>query len=1046
MLLSKFSIKRRITLIMFYAIIIAFSFFAFTQLKVDFFPDIQFPIAGVITNYSGVGPQDIETVITRPLEEAMASVKNIKKVNSQSFTGASIIMLEFNYGTDMNQAEIDIRKGIDLIRDYLPQESTEPLVFVFDPSMMPIMYLSISSPYLGQSELRNLADERIEPMFERISGVASVTTMGGLERQINVYMDPTLLAAYNISPREVTYALQTGRGIQPGGTLKTDEKTYQLIVMSEYTSLEHIKKTTIAVRGGKSIYVEDVAVVEDGYKEASTEVRADFGEGIMILLNKQSDANTIQTTEEIRKEIPEMLKRLPQGTKISIVWAQADFITRSINNLKNSAIIAFILAFFVIYFFLRNIRGSIIMGISMPISVITTFAVLYLSNITLNIISMAGLALAIGMLVDNSIVVLENIFRHREMGKSRVDAADAGASEVGMAITASTLTTIAVFLPVLFVPNVIGQLFRDLVLTITFSLLVSLVVALTLVPMMSSNILEIERSDTNSWFDRFKRKVGNYIDKLTSFYNKILKWSLRRRKTVLLIVTIMFILSVTLGVLAGGEFLPQSDQGFINFTVETTTGNPIEKTRVIAYELEDIVKDVIKPEELEHVSFMFGEREGLSAFGTTENTIETFIKLKSVKERNRSQFEISDLLRKRLDEIPGITYKFQEQGGFSMEKPIEVKIIGFNIDGALKIANEIKAKMQKIQGFVDLEINIKETTPELQVHLNYNLLNDYNLTTMQVASNISTAIQGTVVARLREKGDEFDIRVQYAKEFRNQKESLERIQIPLSSGGMVSLSEIAEIKEEKSAPTIFRENQNRYVSVGASLSGLELSKAVADVENIINETPIPSEYQVIIGGSAEDQQEAFFYLGIAFLVAILLVYMIMAAQFESLVDPFIIILTVPLAVIGVFPFLFITGTSVSVMALVGLVMLVGIAVNNGIVLVDYINQQRRSGMELYQAVEAGSVARMRPVLMTALTTILGMIPLALELGEGAETWAPLARAVIGGLTATTLLTLVVIPIIYIIFERAGDRVKNFIKEIKEKRKKEVKKKFRLQKR
>jgi HAE1 family hydrophobic/amphiphilic exporter-1 len=1015
---------------MFYAIVLAFSFFAFTQLKVDFFPDIQFPIAGVIVSYSGVGPQDIETTITRPLEEAISSVKNIERVSSQSFTGGSIILLEFKYGTDMNQAEVDIRKNIDFIRDYLPSESTDPLVFVFDPSLQPIMFLSINSPYLGQSELRNLAVDRIEPMFERISGVASVSTMGGLERQINVYMNPTLLSAYNISPHEVTMALQTGRGIQPGGSLKTSEKTYQLTLMSEYTSLDHIKKTVIAMRGGKSIYVEDVAEVEDGFKESSTEVRADFGEGIMVLINKQSDANTVLTTDNIRNEVPEMLKRLPQGTNINVIWAQADFISRSVNNLRDTSLIAFIMAFFVIYIFLRNLRGSIIMGISMPISVVATFAVLYASNITLNIISMAGLALAIGMLVDNSIVVLENIFRHREMNKSRADAADEGASEVGMAITASTLTTIAVFLPVLFVPNIIGQLFRDMVLTITFSLIVSLIVALTLVPMMASNILEIERHDSNRLFERFKKKLGNYIEQLTSLYQKILKWSLERKKTVLSIVFAMFVFSVVLASLAGGEFMPKTDQGFINLIVETESGNPIERTRVITYQLEDIVKDIIKPEELENVSFMLGTREGIGAIGTTENTIEGLIKLKPINERERSQFEITDLMRERLNKIPGITYEFQEGGGFSTEKPIEVKIIGFDMELGMKIAEEIEGKLKNVPGFVDIGLNIKETTPELQVHPDYKMLNTFHLTTLQVASNISTAIQGSVVSRLRDEGDEFDIRVQYAKRFRDQKESLEQIQIPLPAGGMIPLNEIAKIEEEEAAPTIFRENQNRFVSVGAGLSGLELSRAVNEVKRIINETPIPSDFQVIIGGSAEDQQEAFFYLGLAFIVAILLVYMIMAAQFESLVDPIIIIITVPLSVIGVFPFLFITGTSLSVMALVGLVMLVGISVNNGIVLVDYINQQRRSGLSLYEAVEYGSLARMRPVLMTASTTMLAMVPLALELGAGAETWSPLARAVIGGLTATTLLTLIVIPIMYIVFERTGERVKEFFRKRK----------------
>lgn len=381
--------------------------------------------------------------------------------------------------------------------------------------------------------------------------------------------------------------------------------------------------------------------------------------------------------------------------------------------------------------------------------------------------------------------------------------------------------------------------------------------------------------------------------------------------------------------------------------------------------------------------------------------------------------------------MPGITYTFQEGGAFSSEKDIEVKVIGFNVAGAKAIANEIKSKMEKVNGLVDISLNIKETTPELQVHLNKDLLNHYNLSTLQVASNISTAIQGKVASQFREEGDEYDIYVRFAKEYRNKKESLEQLDLALPTGGSIKLRDVAEISEEQSSPTIFRENQNRFVSVGCGLSGIDLSAAVKEIKKIIDDTPIPSEYQVVIGGTAEDQQEAYFYLGLAFLAAILLVYMIMASQFESLVDPFIIMFTVPLSIIGVFIFLAITGTSFSVMALVGIVMLVGIAVNNGIVLVDYINQQRQKGMELYEAVEFGCKARMRPVLMTAMTTILGMVPLAVEIGEGAETWSPLARAVIGGLMATTLLTLIVIPIIYILVERLEERIKNYFRKRRE---------------
>jgi HAE1 family hydrophobic/amphiphilic exporter-1 len=1033
MLLTKFSLKRQITLVMIYGVIIFFSFFSFSQLKIDFFPDITFPFAGVITSYSGVGPEDIENLITRPIEESVSSVKNIEKVTSQSFKGSSVVMLEFKYGTDMDIAENDIRKNLDFIRDFLPTDATEPLVFVFDPSMMPISYLTISSPYLGPAELRKLSEEKIEPLLERVDGVASVQSMGGQQRQINVNINPVLLASYGLSPNDVFQSIQFGSGLQPSGTIETTSKNYNLRVLSEYSSLNQIKNSIITYKNGIPVYVRDVADVVDGFKENTNEVRADYGEGIMLIVMKQSDANTVLTSRKVKEALPDIISRLPQETKVSVMWDQSDFILKSVNNLRNTAFIAFVLSFFVIYFFLRNFRGSLIMGISIPVSVIATFAVMYAANLTLNIISMAGLALAIGMLVDNSIVVLENIYRHREAGENRFDAADIGTQEVGLAITVSTLTTVSVFLPVLFVPNITGQLFKDMVLTITFSLLVSLIVAITLVPLMSAKILKVEEDRKGNRLARFKFRIGQWLNGLTDKYSKWLHWSLFHKKTILISVLVLFVVSIGLATLLGGEFLPKSDQGLINVILESPSGTPIEKTRIYAYNIEDIVQEVIPKEDFESLSIFYGEREGIGAFGTNSSTIEIFIKLSPIQVRKHSQFELQDLLREKFNKMPGVTYTFQEGGAFSMEKDIEVKIIGFDVAGAKAIANELKSKMEKVNGLVDISLNTKETTPELQVHLNKDLLNHYGLNSLQVAGNISTAIQGRVASQFREKGDEYNIYVRFAKEYRNKKESLEQIELVLPVGGRIKLKDVAEIIEEESSPTIFRENQSRFVSVGCALSGTDLSAAVSEIKKIIADTPIPSDYQVIIGGTAEDQQEAFFYLALAFLAAVLMVYMIMASQFESLIDPLIIMFTVPLSIIGVFIFLAITGTSFSVMALVGIVMLVGIAVNNGIVLVDYINQQRKKGMELFEAVEYGCKARMRPVLMTALTTILGMVPLAIEMGEGAETWSPLARAVIGGLSATTVLTLIVIPVLYVMFEHAGEKVKNYFRKRKAKK-------------
>ena len=1030
MIFSKFSLKRQVTTSMIFLIAIGFGLFALSQLKLDFFPDIQFPFAGVITSYSGAGPEDIENLISRPLEETLARVKNVKRVSSQSYKGASIVTVEFNYGTDMKKAEQDMRTAIDLVRDFLPNEASAPLVFVFDPSMTPIMFINLSSEYLGSAELRKLAEQKIEPLLERVDGVAAVQTQGGLKRQINVHLNPILMAQYGLSADKIAQAISFGGGLLPGGTIETNVSTYNLRIFSEYRSLEQIENTIVAQSGGQPIYVKDIATVEDGFKELSTEVRANYGQGILLTITKQSDANTVITCRKVKEVLPKIQDVLPEGTKFNIIFDQSDFILRSIGNLQSSALISFILSFLVIYIFLRNLRSSLIMAISMPISIIVTFASLYAANLTLNIISMAGLALAVGMLVDNSIVALENIYRYRELGYNPIEAADKGVSEIGMAISASTLTTVAVFIPVLFVPNITGQLFKDMVLTISFSLVVSLFVALMLTPLLAANLLKLDSKSKLKAIKKFKDSIEIILVKSNNIYRNLLAKALTKKKLILSSTFILFIISLAVGSTLGGNFLPKSDRGFIQLVAEAPVNANIETFRKYALTLEEIIKNTIDKDLIETISITYGSREGFQAFNRSSNTIETFIKLKPVEQRTISSLELQDKLRKELDKIAGLKYYFQE-GGFTggSQYAIEVKIIGYDYKTAINIAKEIKDKLEKTQGFVDITTNVKETAPELQIKLKKDILNSYGISPFQLANLISTSIQGKTIARYIEEGDEYDVFIQFSKEHRNKKEAIIQMPIPLFNGDVITLNSVADIVEEESTPNIFRENQSRFVSVGCNLSGIDLSTAKSKVEKIIKETSIPGDFQIIIGGNAEDQQDAFFYLGLAFLAAIVLVYMIMASQFESLVNPFIIMFSVPLSIIGVIFILKITGFTLDVMALVGIVMLVGIAVNNGIVLVDYTNQLREQGKELVEAIIEAGTTRFRPVLMTALTTILGMVPLALNIGSGAETWKPLATAVIGGLSFATVLTLFIIPILYNSFEIFGDKVKTMIKKI-----------------
>ena len=1020
MQLARFSIRRSVTITMIYILVVGFGLFSLSQLKLALFPEMNMPMIMVMTSYSGVGPEEIEELITRPIEEAVSTTENIDVLSSESTEGSSLVRLEFTWGTDMNQAEIDVRNQLDQIRDTLPDDADEPIVFAFDSSMMPILVMMVSSPNLGVAELRNLAEEQIEPLLERASGVASVSTRGGLDRQINVHVNPILLASYSLSTQDVVTALGSGGQLYPAGTIQTSTLKYNLRVYSEYRSLSQIENVVLTVQDDVPVRLKDVAVVEDGYEEQTSDVRVNGGQGIIMTVSKQSDANTLQAVRNAKQMIPAIMEELPEGTQIKFVMDQSTSIESALNNLSNTALQAFVLAVVVIYLFLMNWRGSLIMSVSMPISVIATFGVLMMADITLNIISMAGLALAIGMLVDNSVVVLENIFRHRDMGKPVAEAADIGTSEVGTAIVASTLTTVVVFVPVLFVPGMSGELIRDMVLTISFSLGVSIIVALTLVPMMASKILTAH-NDTRRGI--IKRLMEGILGAVTTFYTHVLRWSIRHKIVVLFLVIVAFVLSLLLVPSLGGEFIPSMDQGRIRITLQQAAGVPLTTLRQTALQLEKILQEEVPEMETNYMSFGADSSGGPMSGSSSE--ISVTVSLPDRAERTRSQREIEQILRQRINELPGVTYAVQQTGGpTSGGSAIEIDIRGYDVDSAKAIAERFKAEMEQMQGFVDIELNVQESVPQLEVNLNQDILNDFLLSDTTVAEIVSVAMAGTTAATYREDGDEYNINVRLAPEFRQDRERLGEVLIPINDGtALVPLKQLGTIEESRSAPTIYRENQERYVSVSCNLFGLDLASATEQIEAMIAATPIPANMTITLGGDAEDQQKSVIYYGLAFLVSIVLVYMVMASQFESLVDPFIIMFTVPLCAIGVIGMLYLTQTSLSVMSMIGVVMLVGIAVNNGIVLVDYMNQLRTKGIKLYDAVEAAGADRFRPVLMTAGTTILGMLPLALEIGSGSELWSPLARAVIGGLVSTTFLTLVVIPVLYIIFERLAERVK-----------------------
>ncbi|MCF7902066.1 MAG: efflux RND transporter permease subunit [Candidatus Marinimicrobia bacterium] len=1021
MKLSQVSIRRGVTFAMIYLIAVGFGIFGLLQLRLDLYPDIQFPLIGAITQYEGVGPEDIETLVTRPIEEAVVSVEGVKRVTSQSMSGSSIIFIEFDWGTDMDVAEQNVRKQIDLIRDYFPDEVSQPLTFAFNPSMQPIVFMSATADQLGEAELRKLLLEQAEPRLERLPGVASITTVGGLEREIQVSLNPYQLAANGITVEQIQNALTFSNLEVPGGMLEEGTREFSVKTDATFNSVDQIGNTVVGYsKTGTPIYLKNVATVTDGFKEIAQVIRTNQQNALMMMAYKQTDANTVQATEAVLNALPDLEKRLGNGLKFNVLFDQAKFINQSISNLSSTVIQAFILSGLVLFFFLRHWRSAAIVSVSIPVSIVVTFFIMARLGITLNIISMAGLALSIGLLVDNSIVVLENIFRRQQSGERIRVASENGASEVGMAITASTLTTLAVFVPILFVPGIAGQLFKDMALTIVVSLVTSLLVALTLIPLMASRLLS-RKQQTHKWSMavRLDNGIGHFLVRLIDVYERTLHFALTRPKTIIFSILGIFVITLALGSRLGGEFIPEADQGMISMDISTEVGTSLPQTDEIFARAEQIVHEEVP--EAENIYISFGTATGFGViFGSNaSNKGSMMIRLSDKDERERSQFEIQDVLRERFAELPGIKMNFQ-QGGPAMGGggAVQVKIFGHDLDAAKNLAYEVEEIMENIEGLVDINLSFSLPQPEYQIHIDRDRAAALGLNVSAIARTVSTAIKGSIATRYREGGDEYNVVVRYDRAFRSSEVDLSRVYISTPTGEQIPLNNVASIVAGDGPVKIDREDQSRLVTVNANNSGRDLQSITNDLNAKLETLPLPPDFRIEIGGTAKDLQESFMYLGLAILAAIILVFMVMAAQFESFLDPFIILFTVPLALIGVIWALLLTGTNMGITVMIGAMLLVGVVVNNAIVLIDFINQIiGREDITLVEAIVKGGRLRLRPILMTALTTILSLLPLSLGFGSGAEIWAPMARSVIGGMTVSTFLTLIFIPTLYLLMTR-----------------------------
>ena len=1021
MKIPEFSVNRKVTTAMMAMILVVLGTIAFFQLGLDFFPDIEFPTVSVITTYQGASSEDIENTITRPLEQIINSVHRVNKVNSITYEGASVIMVEFEWGTTLDFAAQDVRDRIGLYRNFIPEEASDPLVVKFDIGQFPIIFGGITAD-MPAYELKELIEDEVAPRLERIDGVASAQVFSLEEREILVDVDKAALETHNLSLDQILAAVSMENLNLPAGYIDERHSEFLVRTLGEFKTLEDIRDTVVgATQTGQPVYLKDVAEVKDTLKESRFIARIQGESGVFYVVNKRSGANSVTTADAVNKELAKIKETLPPDIEFFPFMDQSELIKDVIRRTGNNAMVGGILAIFFIFIFLRNWRPTVTIFLAIPLSIITTFIAFYLAGYTINMLTLGGLALGIGMLVDNAIVVIENIFRHLEEGEDRNESAKKGASEVGMAITASTLTTIAVFFPMVFAQGITGRLIRGLALAIAFSLLASLFVALTVVPMVASLLFKANNNRNKEGKPRKKQ-----FERVRAFYRKILHRALQRRWWVLGGVFGLFLLSFVIIPFLGTEFMPAMDRDMIILTVKTPVGTTLEETNRIV----TIVEDVLATQpEVESSSAQVGSQAeenpaemagGFSTTGSHEGLL--WVGLIEKSKRSLSDVEILEKIRRKLPKLKDVKFEALDMGqAFTggASAPIEIKTFGKDLNLLKEIADNIVTRIQDVEGLRDVTHTMAEGKPEYQIRINRDQAYRLGLMVNQVANTVQTVSLGKVATRFREGSEEIDVRVRFNKKSRDSLDDMRNIPIMTPANKMVRLDQVASITEGEGPIRITRENQAREITVTANIAGRDLGSIVRDIKRRITsiERGLPSGYFIEFGGQYEQMQEAFLIMAGAFALATLLVYMIMASQFESFKHPFVIMFTIPLGLIGVIMALLVTGKPVGLPVLIGFIILGGIAVNNGIVMVDYINQLKRRGVEKKEAILQACTVRLRPVLITAFTTILGMMPMALSISRGAEMRAPMAMAVIGGLTATTLLTLFVIPIIYSLFDR-----------------------------
>jgi len=1005
------------------SIVVMLGFISLTRLPVDLMPDVSYPSLTVRVGYGGVGPVEIEELIIRPLEQSLAAVPGLEQINSTAAEGSGTVRLNFAWGTDLNEAADEVRTRVDRVRGRLPEDADPATIFKFDSNSQPIVGLGLEGDY-DRVTLREMAEIDLVPRLERVEGVASVTVDGGLRRQIRIELSKEKITALDLPVDRVIQTIRTENQNVPLGEVNEGDTTYLLRSQSQFDSIEQIKDLIVFTRGGVPIYLRDVAEVRDTTEDLRSFTRINGKPGIRLRVTKQSGKNTVAIAEDVKAEVVR-INRDVQGIHLTVLEDQAKFIEQSISAVRDAAFLGAFLVVLVIFAFLRNFRSTFIICISIPISIVGTFALLYFAGFTLNTMTFGGLALGVGMIVDASIVVLENTFRHMEMGKPRMQAAMEGSEEVWSAILASTLTHVAVFVPLLFLTGVSSILFTQLAIVVIFSLSMSLFVAVTIVPVLCSRLLVLpkpahERQGLSGTLYTISERA---LDGLDNFYRRVLHTCLQHRPTVLMGATALTVGSMLILPSIPTELLPQADEGEVSVNARLAVGSRIERSEAVILQLEDLIKANV-PEAVTVVS----SAGGGGFMGGGSGSASVTIKLTPKEERTRTSEQVATDLRRVLVGLPGVSITTRASGGnqslnrvlgnLNSDSRLAVEIRGFSLEDSNRVSQDLLALLQTTEGVANPQIGRQEGRPELAIRVDRPKAALLGLSVTNVANAIRTNMAGTQAAVFRERGKEFPIIVRLREEDRERAESVSDVLISTPTGQVLPAKNLLTIDTQRGPTQIERKNQERIARVNGELeAGVAIGDAVKAVQARLPELNIPKDFTVGFGAEVEAQATAFRQLQTLLLLAVLLVYAVMASQYESLKDPFIVMFAVPVALIGVVAALKLTSTSFSLQAYIGVIMLAGIVVSNAILLVDYTNiLRRRDGKTLRDAVEEAGRTRLRPILMTTLTTTLGLVPMALALGEGGELQAPLARVVIGGLTASTLVTLVLVPTVYTLFE------------------------------